>query len=95
MSKVSAYLGLSHFLSFFFFFVFVFFIIVDLILSFFFLSTFVVNGSQARDKLDDRDSGHRDDLVRMGGRRRTRGVFNNYMYTPDVCATHLPTQPRA
>jgi hypothetical protein len=30
-----------------------------------------VNESQARDKLDERDSGHRDDLVRMGGRRRT------------------------
>jgi hypothetical protein len=47
--------------------------------------TFVVNESQARDKLDERDSGHRDDLVRMGGRRRT-GEYN--MYTSNRAELH-------
>ena len=49
---------------------------------------FVVNESQARDKLDERDSGHRDDLVRMGGRRRT----GEYLWKKTTTCTHRTVQ---
>jgi hypothetical protein len=68
------------------------FVCLLLIWFYLFRSTFVVNGSQARDKLDDRDSGHRDDLVRMGGRRRTRGVSKTTC-THQRLVCNTPTHP--